>query len=81
MCLGHIGVAQWALSPRGIQMNASIRNFLIEEDGITALEYGILACIVAALLISVFQGNIKTIYTDIMNALSGAVATADGSST
>ncbi|GGA01962.1 Flp family type IVb pilin [Dyella caseinilytica] len=57
-------------------MNASIRNFLVEEDGVTALEYGILACIVAALLISVFQTNIKTIYNDIMTALTTAVTSA-----
>jgi pilus assembly protein Flp/PilA len=62
--------------PKGDSMNASIRNFLVEEEGITALEYGILACIVAALLISVFQGNIKTIYNDIMTALTSAVTSA-----
>jgi pilus assembly protein Flp/PilA len=69
-------------SPQGDSMNASIRNFLAEEEGITALEYGILACIIAALLVSVFQSNIKTIYNDIMTALSSAVssATSSGSS-
>jgi pilus assembly protein Flp/PilA len=65
-------------SPRGIQMNASIRNFLIEEDGITALEYGILACIVAAALVSVFQKQIVAIYGQVMTALTAAVTTATG---
>jgi pilus assembly protein Flp/PilA len=65
-------------SPRGIQMNASIRNFLIEEDGITALEYGILACIVAAALIAGFQTQIAGLYTSIMNALSGVIGKATG---
>jgi pilus assembly protein Flp/PilA len=65
-------------SPRGIQMNASIRNFLIEEDGITALEYGILACIVAAALIAGFQTQIAGLYTSIMTALSGVIGKATG---
>jgi pilus assembly protein Flp/PilA len=65
-------------SPRGIQMNASIRNFLVEEDGITALEYGILACVIAGLLISAFQPGITKIYTAIMSALTSAVNTAVG---
>jgi pilus assembly protein Flp/PilA len=76
MCLGHIGVAQWALSPRGIQMNASIRNFLVEEDGITALEYGILACLVAGLLVAGFKTQLSGIYTAIMNALTTQVTAA-----
>ena len=59
-------------------MNVSIRNFLVEEDGITALEYGILACIVAAALISVFQKQIATVYGQIMTALGNAVTTAVG---
>jgi pilus assembly protein Flp/PilA len=63
-------------SPRGIQMNASIRNFLIEEDGITALEYGILACIVAAALIAAFLPNLKTLYGTIMTTLTGQVTAA-----
>lgn len=28
-------------------MNASIRKFLKEEDGVTALEYGLLAAVIA----------------------------------
>ena len=34
-------------------MNASIRKFLKEEDGVTALEYGLLAAVVAGILIVV----------------------------
>jgi pilus assembly protein Flp/PilA len=63
-------------SPRGIQMNASIRNFLIEEDGITALEYGILACIVAAALVTAFLPSLRTLYGTIMAAITGQVTAA-----
>jgi len=34
-------------------MNTSIHKFLAEEDGITALEYGILAALVAVILVAV----------------------------
>jgi pilus assembly protein Flp/PilA len=64
--------------PKGDSMNASIRNFLAEEDGITALEYGILACIVAAALIAGFQTQIAGLYTSIMTALSGVIGKATG---
>jgi pilus assembly protein Flp/PilA len=59
-------------------MNASIRNFLNEEDGISALEYGILACIVAAALVAVFLPNLKTLYGSIMTAITGQVNAATG---
>jgi pilus assembly protein Flp/PilA len=59
-------------------MNVSIRNFLVEEDGITALEYGILACIVAAALTAAFFPNLKTLYGTIMTALTTAVTNATG---
>lgn len=61
-------------------MNASIRNFLVEEDGITALEYGILACLVAGLLVTVFKTGISTVFSDIITALETAVTSATGSS-
>jgi pilus assembly protein Flp/PilA len=54
-------------------MNNAIRNFLVEEDGITALEYGLLACIVAAALIAVFSPAINSLYTSLMAQLTSAV--------
>jgi pilus assembly protein Flp/PilA len=57
-------------------MNVSVREFLREEDGITALEYGILAALVATLLVTVFRTGISGVFTDIMTALTAAVASA-----
>jgi pilus assembly protein Flp/PilA len=54
-------------------MNTSIRKFLAEEDGITALEYGILAAIVAAAIVAVFGTNITTLYNTIFTSLTAAV--------
>jgi pilus assembly protein Flp/PilA len=36
-------------------MNTMIRKFLAEEDGITAIEYGVLAAIVAAAIVAAFS--------------------------
>lgn len=57
-------------------MNVSVRKFLREEDGITALEYGILAALVATLLVSVFGPGISGVFTSIINALTAAVTSA-----
>ncbi|CAM0997199.1 Pilin [Rhodanobacter sp. Root179] len=57
-------------------MNVSVREFLREEDGITALEYGILAALIATLLVSVFGPGISGVFTKIMTALSAAVDSA-----
>jgi pilus assembly protein Flp/PilA len=57
-------------------MNASIRNFFVEEDGITALEYGILACLVAAALVATFYPQLQQVYTALMTQLKAAVASA-----
>lgn len=59
-------------------MNKAIRNFLVEEDGITALEYGILACLVAAALVATFFPLLKSLYTSLMNQLTTAVTSAAG---
>jgi pilus assembly protein Flp/PilA len=61
-------------------MNNSIRKFLVEEDGITALEYGILACIVAAALVAVFLPQLKTLYGTLMTQLTTAVTSAASAS-
>ena len=57
-------------------MNASIRNFFVEEDGITALEYGILACLVAAALVATFYPQLQAIYTALLTQLKTAVGSA-----
>jgi pilus assembly protein Flp/PilA len=59
-------------------MNASISKFLREEDGITALEYGILAALVATALTAVFLPGIKGVFNSVFAALTAAVTTATG---
>ncbi|SEL68841.1 pilus assembly protein Flp/PilA [Pseudoxanthomonas sp. GM95] len=57
-------------------MNVAIKKFLKEEDGVTALEYGLLAAIVASALVLVFQSNLSTLFTSLFTKLTAAVAAA-----
>lgn len=57
-------------------MKTSIRQFLHEEDGITALEYGILAALVAAALVAVFYPQLKILYGTLFGDMTKAVGTA-----
>lgn len=63
-------------------MNASIRKFLKEEDGVTALEYGLLAAIIAGILVAVAGPQIRTffetLFTQLNAAVTGAGAAAPG---
>lgn len=54
-------------------MNMSIRKFLAEEDGITALEYGILAAIVVAAIVATFGSGLPAIFKTIMTNLTSAI--------
>jgi pilus assembly protein Flp/PilA len=59
-------------------MNTMIRKFLTEEDGITAIEYGILAAVVAGAIVAIFggaNGPLQTLFTSIFAKL-GAVVTS-----
>lgn len=55
-------------------MNTSIRKFLSEEDGVTALEYGLLAAIVAGVIVLAFKGPLTTLFGDIFTKLSTVVS-------
>jgi pilus assembly protein Flp/PilA len=57
-------------------MNASISKFLREEDGITALEYGILAALVATALTTIFLPGITSVFNNVFTALASAVTKA-----
>jgi pilus assembly protein Flp/PilA len=57
-------------------MNASISKFLREEDGITALEYGILAALVATVLGLTFAPALSALYTSLFGTMTSAVTTA-----
>jgi len=62
-------------------MNTSIRNFLKEEDGITALEYGMLAALVAVILVAVIGRDTSTGLGKILNGLFQSVASEVSGST
>lgn len=53
-------------------MNTMIRKFLTEEDGITAIEYGILAAIVAAAIVAAFSGPLGTFFTALLTKIETA---------
>ena len=57
-------------------MNHCIRDFLREEDGITALEYGILAAVVAALLVGAFKTGITGVFATIIEKMTDALTSA-----
>lgn len=65
-------------------MKAQIQKFLKEEDGITALEYGILAAIVAVVLIAVIgtteDGLLGSTFTTIFQQLKDTVTGLGGGS-
>jgi len=54
-----------------------IKNFMQEEDGVTAIEYGLIAALIAVVIIGAVTtvgGNLKDIFTTIGTKL----ATANG---
>ncbi|GAB2315057.1 Flp family type IVb pilin [Stenotrophomonas geniculata] len=59
-------------------MNASIRKFLKEEDGVTALEYGLLAAVIAGILIAVGNAQIKSFFETLFSNLSALATKASG---
>lgn len=52
------------------------QNFLREEDGVTALEYGLLAAVVAGALVAVAGPSLRTFFTTLFAQLTAAVTTA-----
>jgi len=59
-------------------MNKAIRKFLKEEDGITALEYGLLAALVAVVLLAVVGSDSSSGLGLILKNLFNKVATSAG---
>lgn len=54
-------------------MKKQIKRFLREEDGITALEYGILAALVVAAIVFVFKDSLRDLYQKVFDGLDTAV--------
>lgn len=55
-------------------MNTSISKFLSEEDGVTALEYGLLAAIVAGVIVVAFKTPLSDLFKAIFVKLNSAVS-------
>lgn len=52
-----------------------IKNFMQEEDGVTAIEYGLIAALIAVVLVVAVQGtglNLKAVFTSICTTLGTA---------
>lgn len=64
------------LMAMGGNMKLSVSNFIREEDGITALEYGILAALVATALGVAFYPALKTLYDSLFASMTAAVSGA-----
>lgn len=55
-----------------------MKSFIKEEEGVTAIEYGLIAALVAIVIITVLTTsgtNLNTLWTRICSALAGAVTT------
>ena len=58
---------------------AGIKRFMQEEDGVTMVEYGLIAALISVVVIVALTGvgdNLKIVYTTICNKLAGAVVGA-----
>jgi pilus assembly protein Flp/PilA len=56
-----------------------IKNFMQEEDGVTAIEYGLIAALIAvAIIVTVTQvgADLNSVFTKVSEKLSAAVASA-----
>lgn len=59
------------------QAIAATRRFLREEDGVTAIEYGLIAALIAVVIIASVQAvgnNLNEVFNYISNKLNGALA-------
>jgi len=59
------------------QAIAATRRFLREEDGVTAIEYGLIAALIAVVIIASVQAvgnNLNEVFNYIANKLNGALA-------
>ncbi|MNM94273.1 Flp/Fap pilin component [compost metagenome] len=62
-------------------MNARIRKFFKEEDGVTALEYGLLAAVVAGIILFFARDGLTAVFRTILTKLQGVVTNSDAPAT
>lgn len=59
-------------------MRKFITSFLREEEGVTAIEYGLIAALIAVVIIgavSAVGGNLNAVFNYISGQLAGAIST------
>jgi pilus assembly protein Flp/PilA len=59
-------------------MKKMIKRFLMEEDGVTAIEYGLIAGLIAVVIIGVLisvGGSLNSIFGEVDTALTDAAST------
>jgi pilus assembly protein Flp/PilA len=60
-----------------MQVVQYFKDFLQEEDGVTAIEYGLIAALIAVVIIAALQavgGNLTAVFQFIADALAAALA-------
>ncbi len=60
------------------KFTAKVKSFLLEEDGVTAIEYGLIAALIAVAIIVVVGnvgGELKNTFTKVETGLKNAPAT------
>lgn len=58
-----------------------IERFITEEDGVTMVEYGLIAALISIVVLIALTGvggNLKVVYTTICTKLAGAVTAGGG---
>jgi pilus assembly protein Flp/PilA len=74
--VSHNGAAQLSIECQELDMKAKLAQFWNDEDGITALEYGLIAGLMAVAIIAAigfFTGGLTSLFTDL-----GAKLTSQG---
>jgi pilus assembly protein Flp/PilA len=62
---------------KSMQVVQYFKDFLQEEDGVTAIEYGLIAALIAVVIIAALQavgGNLTAVFQFIADALAAALA-------
>ena len=62
-------------------MSTALKNFWQDESGVTAIEYGLIAGLLAIVVIAAVTaagGNLNAIFSLVCNKLSGAVTAGGG---
>jgi pilus assembly protein Flp/PilA len=60
-----------------VQITQFLRNVAIDEEGVTAIEYGLIGALIAAVIVGAVTNlgtQLSTLFTNVYNALATAAA-------